>query len=299
MNRLRTFGVFLCLLPAAFAATDPATFSAAVELYQQRKPLEAQQAFETLAQNEPENAGIQFYLGRLALQRDDHQKAVAHLERAVALSPGESRYHQRLGDAYGRSAQKAGLFSKMGLAGKCRAAYEKAVALDPKSLDARFALLGFYQQAPAIAGGGLDKAHAQAEEIKKLDANRGRIAVAGLYVAEKKYDLAFAEFESALKQNPDDYAALFQTGRLAAISGEKLDHGLAALRQCLAQTPPEGQPSHAAAHWRIGNILEKKGDNPGARAAYEAAVKIEPQFAPAIDSLKKLQAPARDSATPP
>jgi len=288
MNRLRILGVFLCLLPAALAAADPAAFAAAVALYQQRQPLEAQQAFEALANKEPENAAIQFYLGRLALQRDDHQKAVAHLEKAVALSPDESRYHHRLGDAYGRSAQKAGLFSKMGLAGKCRAEYEKAVELDPKSLDARFALLGFYQQAPAIAGGGLDKAYAQAEEIRKLDASRGRLAVAGLYVVEKKYDLAFAEFETALKQNPDDYAALFQTGRLAAITGEKTDRGLATLRQCLVQTPPEGQPSHAAAHWRIGNILEKKGDKSGARAAYEAAIKIEPQFAPAIDSLKKL-----------
>lgn len=289
MTRLLALGLSLCLLPAAFAAADPAALAAAVGLYQQRKPLEAQQAFEALALKDPENADIQFYLGRLALQRDDPAKAVVYLEKAVALVPGDSRFHLRLGDAYGRSAQKAGLFSKMGLAAKCRAEYEKAVELDPKSLDARLSLLGFYQQAPAIAGGGLDKAHIQAEEIKKLDANRGRIAVAGLYVVEKKYDLAFAEFETALQLDPADYAALFQTGRLAAITGEKLDRGLATLRQCLAQTPPEGQPGHAAAHWRIGNILEKKGDQPGARAAYEAALKVDPKFPQAIESLQKLK----------
>ena len=61
--------------------------------------------------------------------------------------------------------------------------------------------------------------------------------------------------------NPDDYAALFQTGRLAAISGQRLDHGLTVLRQCLTMTTPEGQPSHAAAHWRIGFILEKRATN--------------------------------------
>jgi tetratricopeptide (TPR) repeat protein len=280
---------FILLTTLASAAVDPAAFTAAVELYSQRKPLEAQKAFETLAAADARNADVQFYLGRLALQRDDPAKAVAYLEKAVALVPNDSRYHLRLGDAYGRAAQKAGLFSKMGLAAKCRAEYEKAVELDPKSLEARLSLLGFYQQAPAIAGGGLDKAHVQAEEIKKLDANRGRIAVAGLYVVEKKYGLAFAEFETALQQHPDDYAALFQTGRLAAITGEKLDRGLATLRQCLAQTPPEGQPGHAAAHWRIGNILEKKGDQPGARAAYGAALKVDPKFPQALESLQKLK----------
>jgi tetratricopeptide (TPR) repeat protein len=235
-----------------------------------------------------DHAGIQFYLGRLALQREDHEKATGHLEKAVALNPMDARHHHRLGDAYGLAARKASFFSQMGLARKCKASYEKAVELDPKSLDARFALLGFYQQAPGIAGGGMDKAHAQAQEIKKLDAGRGRQAIAGLYIVEKKYAEAFAEFDAVLKEKPDDYGALFQSGRLAAISGERLDQGLKALRQCLAQSPPENQPSHAAAHWRIGNILEKQNDKAGARAAYEAALQVDPKFPQAIESLKKL-----------
>jgi Tfp pilus assembly protein PilF len=134
----------------------------------------------------------------------------------------------------------------------------------------------------------MEKARAQAEEIKKLDASRGRAAIAGLYAAEKKNDLAFAEFEDALKDNPDDYSALYQFGRLAAITGERMDRGLEALRKCLTLTPPEGQHGQAAAHWRIGLILEKKGDQAGARAAYEAALRSDPKFSQAAESLKKL-----------
>ena len=276
-------------LATAGLALDQSAYDAAVQLYTQRKPLEAQQAFEILAATEPNNADIQFYLGRLALQRDDHEKAVTYLEKAVALAPADSRMHLRLGDAYGRSAQKASFFSQLGLAKKCKTEYEKSVELDPKNLDARFSLMGFYQQAPGFAGGGMDKALEQAQAIKQLDVNRGRMAIASLYVSDKKYDLAFGEFDTALKLNPDDYAALFQSGRLSAISGQRLDEGLAALRKCLGQATPEGQPPHAAAHWRIGNILEKKGDKPGARAAYEAALKVDPKFPQAIESLKKLK----------
>ncbi len=287
MNFLRAILAAAVLATHASAALDPAVFSAAVELYQQRKP-EAQAAFAQLAAANPGNADVQFYLGRLALQQNDHEAAVNHLEKAVALSPGDSRMHHRLGDAYGLSAQKAGLFSKMSLAGKCRTAYEKAVALDPKNIDARLALLAFYQQAPGTAGGGIDKAHAQAQEIKQLDAGRGRQAVAGLYIAERKYPEAFAEFDAVLKEKPDDYAALYQVGRLAAVSGQQLDRGLATLRQCLSAPPPENQPGHAAVHWRLGNILEKQNDKAAARAAYEAALKVDPKFPQAIEALNKL-----------
>lgn len=288
MQRFSAVLAFLSLFLPAVAELDIPAFHAAVELYNQRKAPEAQRAFEALATANPANANIQFYLGRLALQLNEHEKAAKHLEKAVELGPHDSRFHLRLGDAYGQLAKKAGMFSALRLAGKCRAAYEKAIELDPKSLDARFSLLGFYQQAPAIAGGGMDKAHAQAQEIKKLDANRGHQAIAGLYAVEKKYAEAFAELDAALTKTPGDYAALFQSGRLAAVSGERLERGLACLRQCLTQTTPEGQPGHAAAHWRIGNILEKQNDKTGARAAYEAALKLDPKFSQASESLKKL-----------
>ena len=287
MKKLCAAVACLSLATAGFALDQPA-FDAAVQLYTQRKPLEAQKAFEALATAEPDNAGIQFYLGRLALQRNDHEKAVGYLEKAVALAPGDSRMHHRLGDAYGLSAQKAGFFSQLGLAKKCRAEYEKAVELDPKNIDARWSLMEYCRQAPSLVGGGTDKALEQALEIKKLDVGRGRIAVASVYAADKKYDLAFAEFDEQLRNAPDDYAALFQSGRLAAISGQRLDQGLVALHKCLDQVTPEGQPPHAAAHWRIGNILEKKGDKPGARTAYEASLKVDPKFAQAIEALKKL-----------
>jgi tetratricopeptide (TPR) repeat protein len=279
---------FLLLAALGAAAPDPVAYAAAVALYGQKRPLEAQQAFETLARANPDNGDIQFYLGRLALQRDDQEKAVGYLERAASLAPANSHVHLKLGDAYGISAQKAGLFSQLGWARKCKAEYEKAVELDPGNIDARWSLMEFYRQAPGIAGGGTDKALAQALEIKKLDVARGGIAVATVYAADGKFSLAFAEFDAALKLRPDDYAALYQFGRLAALSGQELDRGLAALQQCLALPLPEGQPGPAPVHWRRGNILEKKGDKPGARAAYTEALRLDPKFSQAADALKKL-----------
>ena len=287
MRKLCAIAAFLCLASLS-VAMDQAAFAAAVALYHDHKLVEAQQAFEALTPAAPDNADIQFYLGRLALQRNDREKAVGYLEKAAALAPGDSRVHLKLGDAYGLTAQKAGFFSQIGWAKKCQAEYVKAVELDPKNIEARWSLMEYCLQAPGIVGGGLDKALEQAQAIKQLDATEGGAALGAVYAADKKYDQAIAEYEAVLKDKPSDYHSLYQTGRLAIVTGERLDRGLAVLQACLTLSPPDGEPPHAAVHWRIGNLLEKKGDKPAARAAYEASLKADPNFKPAIEALKNL-----------
>ncbi|MBI3885246.1 MAG: tetratricopeptide repeat protein [Opitutae bacterium] len=226
--------------------------------------------------------------GAAQLAKGDAQAAVTAFEKAVELDPANSDLHRQLGDAYGLAAQQGGMLSMMGRAKKSRLAYEKAVELDPQNLEARSSLMSFYQMAPSLMGGGPDKARAQAAAIKKLDDTRGRVAYATLYAGDKKYAEAFAEIEAALQSAPADYAALYQFGRIAALAGERTDRGIAALQKCLALPPAPGAPGHDAAHWRLGNLWEKKGDPAAARAAYQASLKINPQFQQAADALKKL-----------
>jgi tetratricopeptide (TPR) repeat protein len=257
-------------------------------LFVQEKWAEARTLLKNRIADQPQNAEAHFLLGRALLNQDKAEEAVPVLEKATALAPDNSEYFNRLGDAYGRSAQKAGVLSRLGWARKCLAAYEKAVALDPKNVDAHDSLMNFYAQAPGFAGGGMDKAYAQAQEIKQLDPVRGRAVFAQLYVADKKYDQAFGLLADTLKEKPDDYTALYQTGRLAAILGERLEQGRETLQKCLGLTPPRGQPGHDAVNWRLGMIFEKQGEKSTARSLYEAALKLNPKFQPAIESLKKL-----------
>jgi tetratricopeptide (TPR) repeat protein len=200
-----------------------------------------------------------------------------------------------LGDAYGLWAQNAGLFSKLGLARKSQTAYEKAVALDPEDLDARDSLLNFYRQAPAIAGGGMDKARAQALEIQKRDPLRGTIALVDISAVEKKYDEAFSLLEDVLRRHPGELTAQYQLGRTSAMSGQRLDQGEAALRKYLAAQTGEDLPPRWAAHWRLGLILEKKGDVAGARAEYAEALKLNPTQPQLVEAARRVGEPAAAS----
>lgn len=274
------------------AAVDSARIEAARVLFQdEKKSAEAHAAFAAIARDEPENATAQLHLGLLAYRRDDTEKAVEQLERAVKLAPRDGEAYKALGDAYGRTAQKASLFTALGWAKKCQRAYEQAVVLAPDRVDFRQCLFEYYRQAPGFAGGSHELALAEATAIKKLDPDRGRLAFALLYVREKKWDQAFAQYDEVLATEPDNYLAHYRVGELAANTGRSLDRGLTALRRCLALTPPAGRdvPGHALVHVRIGSILEQKSDVAGARAAYDAALALDSSLAAAAEARRKLK----------
>src|SRR6185312_1608118 len=185
MAMLRYFILLALAALPAFAA-DSTLREQVTPLFKQRRWNDAQVLLEKATVAEPNNAEAWFYLGQSFLFRNDADNSVPALEKAAALAPTNSVYQCYLGDAYGLSALKGGLFAKLGWANKCKAAYDKAIALDPKNVRARVSVMEFCRQAPGFLGGGMDKAYEQAAEIQKLDPVRGRKAYAGLYIAEKK-----------------------------------------------------------------------------------------------------------------
>jgi len=289
-TRLSLLLAVACATPVlALAAIPPDQSENIRGLVRDRRFNAAEIAVKALLAAHPAEAEAQALLASVRRARNDATGAVQAAEKAVELDPTSSTLQLQLGDTYGFAARKAGMLSMIRLGKKCLVAYEKAVALDPANLEARSSLMTVYQQAPSMMGGGTDKAYEQAAAIRRLDAGHGHVAYAQLYAAEKKYAEAFAELEAVLQAAPDDYAALYQFGRLTALSGERIDRGLAALKKCLALPPPPDSPGLEAVHWRLGNLWEKKGDKQAARAAYEAALAVAPDFPQASESLKKLQ----------
>lgn len=279
--------LLLTLVSLSALGADPALHDRIAGLFRERQWTEAQALLEKVTAEEPDNAAAWRSLGLCYLAQQRPEPAVTALEKAVSLEPDNAESHLQLGHAYGLSATKAGLFAKLAFAKKCKASYDKAVELDPANLNARWSLMEFCRQAPGLAGGGLEQAYAQAAEIQKLDARRGRAAYAALYAHEKKYAEALALYSDVLRERPGDPDALYHLGRLAAQSGLELDRGLAALREIVAQ--PD-RKNDARVHTFIGNILERKGDKAGAQAAYEAALAGDPNFARAREALRRLQA---------
>jgi tetratricopeptide (TPR) repeat protein len=303
------------------SAPDLAT---ARELFASRRDAEAQSAFEQILAADPSNHEALYHLGRLAKRRGDWKAVAENYEHCTQLAPTVALYWADLGEAYGKLAGKAGIFQQLGLARKCRVALEKSVELAPDNLEYRHGLIEFYEEAPSIAGGGHDKAIVQAAEIAKRDAYAGALATAGiharatnwaeaetayraaaqlrpestdplaalglLYADQGRFADAFAAFDKLLAREPDHFAALYQLGRVASLSGQRLADGEAALRRYLAQpSHPAGQPTNAHAQFRLGDILARQGNTVAARAAYEEALRLDPNLKPATEAMAKLK----------
>jgi tetratricopeptide (TPR) repeat protein len=282
---------------------------------------DAIQALQQQIAHNPTDAGSNNLLCRAYFMLEEWDRGIPACERARNLDPQNSLYHLWLGRIYGEKADRAGLFSAAGLAKKVRTSFERAVALDPKSWEARTDLAEFYLEAPGIVGGGKDKAREQVDAIAPL--NPGMADWVAARIAEKNKDAAAAEREyraaitathsgarawldlaiflrhanrldemdqavQKLESAPVDRAESIMDGASVLLRAGR-DYPLAVrlLHRYLAAPVEEG-PAFKA-HDLLGQLLEKQGDRQGAAAEYRAALALAHSYARAQEDLKRVE----------
>ena len=256
------------------------------------------------------------------ISRREPDKAAELLEKAVIADPKNADLHYLLGAAYGEMAQKAGKLKQVSLAKKAKNSLERAVELNPRHTDARFALISYYLLAPGFLGGGDDKALAQARAIRSYDGIDGHRAMGRIYTSQKKPDLARKEYVDAVRENPKSAKAHYilgnfyfneknwsaalheydmalqldasympaylRIGQVAARSESNYPRGEEVLRRYLAYTPKANEPGHAPAWTALGIIQEKQGKKSDAKASYANALRLAPGDKGVIEALKRV-----------
>lgn len=289
-------------------------------LYEEKRFDAAVKLLADIEEGSSDYAAARFYLGRIAFDEKEFEDAADFFEEATQAKGGkQAEYFSWLGDTYGSIAQDANVIRQGMLAPKMKAAWEKAIALDTKILSARYSLISFYTQAPAIMGGSMDKAKEMARQIIAIAPAQGHRSLGNLYlkeknvlaaekeyqemaridaaflpvlgnfyVNEKMHDKAFVLFEEQLKKNPNDMLAVYQLGKVSAVSGQRLDQGEQHLLKYLAYTPQKNEPSHAGANMRLAQIYEKKGKRAEAKLKYEAALRMDNSLQEAKEGLSRV-----------
>lgn len=290
----------------------------AKSLYESKNFIEAEKILKSIPERSTDYAASRFYLGRVAFDKKDYDAASDYFEDATKANSKESEYYQWLGDTYGSIAQNANVFKQGLLAPKMKNAWEQAIALDAKNINARNSLIQFYLQAPGFMGGSIDKAREIAKQViaikpaeghrqmgnvldyekKNTEAEKEYLemvkadpkyepVLANFYIKQKRYSEAFNLFEETLKKNPDDFVSIYQIGKTAAISGQKLERGEDCLRKYLAHEPKPNEPSHGGANMRLGQIKEKKGNKSEAKKYFETALKLDASLKEAKEGLER------------
>jgi tetratricopeptide (TPR) repeat protein len=252
---------------------------------------------------------------------EQQDQAISACEDAVRATPRSSDAQDWMGRAYGMKASHAGPIAGFNLARKVRAALEAAVQLNPVNGPAVNDLSEFYVNAPAVIGGGQDKAAALADRVQsQLPQQAHRIRA---MAAEKRKDDATAEreFRAAVDvaHHPDAWVDL---GAFYA-RHMQYDKAVNALKQCLAADPSmdasivdvasilidmhleprlaqqtlrqylrSNAKSDAApvvkVHVMLGKVQAAAGDTAGAKIEFNQALALASNYTPAAQALQKL-----------
>lgn len=129
---------------------------------------------------------------------------------ALAKFPQDANLHQVAAMNKFSLAQQASLFSAGGLAKDGRDLLKKAVELAPDQPSMMLDLIGFYVQAPSIAGGDTDEAKKLVSQLQAKDATLGAIGQSLLLLSDDKNKEALQLIEAQLKLTPDNGRLLGQ-----------------------------------------------------------------------------------------
>src|SRR5579885_3202611 len=131
---------------------------------------EARVHVQALLKKKPTDDAALECMGYIFMAENKSSDAQPWFEKAVKANDKVSSHHLWLGNAIGDQAGRASKFKQPFMARQVKNEFDKAVQLDPTSIDARHGLIQFYSMAPGVMGGSMDKAKEQAREIEKSSA---------------------------------------------------------------------------------------------------------------------------------
>ena len=122
------------LVPCPLLAANADGLDAARTDLVQGRADDALAHLRTALKSNDQNAEAHNLYCRVAVQLEHWDEAVAHCERAIALSAKDSNYHLWLGRTYGFKAERSSMLSAFSYARKLKAEFELAVSLDPRNV---------------------------------------------------------------------------------------------------------------------------------------------------------------------
>lgn len=306
--------LFVALAPLTLAGLSPEDRAAAVRDLQQGRADDAMQLLQAATAAGSHDAEAHQLLCRLNLQLEGWNDAVAACGKAVALDGGSSNNHLWFGRALGEKADRSSFVRAYGLGKRVKTEFETAVSLDPRNAEALSDLGEYYTDAPAIVGGGKDKAAAVADKLDALDRARaeelrGQIAVSNKdnAAAEEHYRNAIASAQhpasywmvlgsyyqrhqdnermrqaihSGLAADGAHGTPLVDAAQLLTRAGDGSQIPVTLLRQYVALPNKSEEEPAFRVHLLLAALLNKQGDTAGAEREIQAASAIASIYHP-------------------
>lgn len=173
-------------------------FDKAEQLFKAQKFEQAQLAFESILKTNPSDLRTIEYLGDIAGHYKSWDKAIGYYKKLKQLKPTEADYHFKYGGVLGMKAKDSNKFKALGMIDEVKSSFEKAISLNPKHIESRWALIELYIQLPGIVGGSESKALKYSGELLRLSPVDGYLSRGHIEEYFKRYTVAEQHYKKAI-----------------------------------------------------------------------------------------------------
>jgi tetratricopeptide (TPR) repeat protein len=168
------------------------------QLFKAKKYDQALPYLERVLKDNPNDLESIENIGDIHYFNEEWDAAVASFKELTKLKPAVADYYYKYGGALGMKAKNSNRFAALSLISDVKAAFEKAIALHPKHIDARWALIEVYIQLPGFVGGSEKKAIAYSDELQAFSAVDGYLSRGHIEEHFKRYPSAEKYYKKAI-----------------------------------------------------------------------------------------------------
>lgn len=174
------------------------SYDQARKLFEEGKFEQSQTIFKALLKKDPSNLKVNEYLGDIAGQNKSWDEAIKYYGKLKELKPSEANFYYKYGGALGMKALTVNKFKALGMIDEIKGSFEKAIELDSRHIDARWALIELYIKLPGIVGGSETKAIKYSNELLRLSAVDGYLSRGRIDEYYKRYKAAELQYKKAI-----------------------------------------------------------------------------------------------------
>lgn len=179
-------------------AWSQSNFDKAEKLFKEEKYEQAQSLFESILKSNSSDLKTIEYLGDIAGYNKSWDKAIVYYKKLKILKPSEADYYYKYGGALGMKAKETSKFKALGMIDEVKGSFEKAISLNPKHIESRWALIELYIQLPGIVGGSESKAIKYSNELLRLSPVDGYLSRGHIEEYFKRYKVAEQQYKKAI-----------------------------------------------------------------------------------------------------
>ena len=193
---MKKYVILLLLFPIMIWSQSD--YNKAEKLFAAGKFEQAQSIFESFLKDNPSHLKTMEYLGDIAGHQKAWDKALIYYKKLKQLKSAEANYYNKYGLALGMKAKESSKLKALGMIGEIKQAFEKAIELNPKHIEARWALVNIYIQLPGFVGGSESKAIRYSNELLKLSVVDGYLSRGQIEEHFERYSSAEIQYKKAI-----------------------------------------------------------------------------------------------------